>query len=190
MLDAICPDHGIGGPLDGPIFAWRRPELVRLGKEISLVRISLTDGSLSFIDHSVRRYARPMTRPYLAAGRTSPGIPWKRWPDPESDRHFGWGGEVENTSEAGFNRIPHYFASFANDPLALKPDLDLSPLALFTSVTRPRRNGFTFAVLMAVFSEGVRGEEFSRTFESLTPAVTWLGIEPGQHCLKSGGSIV
>jgi hypothetical protein len=157
---------------------WLRPEEVRGGQEVRLVRATVDGGLIRQLHTQVRRYVRPLARPYMAAGRTPPGTRWERWS--VSSHHLGWKMHVD-TSAAGFTLVPHYFVSLARDVLAEQSRLARSLAGPFTSVWQPRPDGFTLVVVFAAPSDDAAKTEaksLGELFQQNAPQVDWLGIEP------------
>jgi hypothetical protein len=173
-------------------FAWRRPGERRLGLEVPLASYLSPDAPL---DLSVRRYARPLIRPHIAAGITPPEQPWQIWTESaSSDRSpFTLGVQTNvDTSAAGFVGTPYYFASVRFDLALLEgPGENLPPTyLLFSSIVWPSPTGFTFRLMEAnqpaETAETTAAPRATTRIATLAVRrtrapvfqVSWLGIEP------------
>jgi len=173
QLDAICFPHQVNPPRETPILAWRSEDALRLGMEVPLVRVMLTS-----LDLSIRQYAHPQGRPYVAMGSTDPKKIWSPWNQiGDSPQQIGWSMEVD-TAEAGFVSVPHYFAWLDPHPYGSRrrpPPILLGP---FTSVADTSEDGFSLVTFFASSNDGAEVEDVNRVFSESPPAVVWLGIEP------------
>ena len=167
-----------------PDLSWRKPNNVRRGLEVELVHAQLIPSGrvrILKLDHRVRPYGQPVLKPYMAAGRTNPGLGWQRWP--EEGEQYGWSISVD-TSGAGFYSTPNYFAAFEGNILAEDPDEESPQLCHFCFINagESSRIGFTFVVYYAALS-GARPDSFY--VEPPDLPVSWIGIEPELACGSS-----
>lgn len=177
---APCTDQAGQPGQEQPVFAWRRPDQVRLGLEVPLAALHLMLGSTPLFDLQVRRYAQPLARPHIAIGVTPREQLWEYWK--ESNQNIGYQIEV-NTSAAGFVGTPFYLAELRLNSTDWPPVDKISantPLPfLFTSLVGPDRNGFTFRLLPVTSDPSQLDLDFD--LESSTPfcpgQVFWLGLE-------------
>jgi hypothetical protein len=185
-LAALCLCGGLDPRHERPLFAWRLPDDVRFGPEVPLVQVVVEHGVIvGGLDGRVRRYTQSLVRPHLGWGVTEPGR--TRWRQGENDRGLA---VVVETSEAGFTRVPYYFATLQGDFGNRPGEAPLSRLDVWPTGTQPAFSlqgwncitdadweRFTYQVL------GVQPLPFQRTIapseaESRQWTVAWLGIEP------------
>ena len=189
----ISPGH------ERPVISWRTPDDIRFGPEVPIVQVVASGGVVQgSLDRRVRRYARRLIRPYLATGHTEPGqTGWTTWQapgDPEFARQLGV-EVVVDTSEAGFTRIPTYFATIQGDFNGLPSDLTnffasgQNPpvpdpafyLSSFGFVTNAQPDRFTYRVVLGrKFPMAVAlGADQLKTRRW---AIAWLGVESRGGC--------
>jgi hypothetical protein len=157
---SACPDDS--SLLERPVVRWALAGevtggpvalsgLLRLGEDVPLARFVVSPtGTLSGPDLSVRRYAKPLLRPYMASGVVQPS--WL-------STGLGYVATID-TSAAGFTTMPFYFAS-------LVPTQPSDPFAWFLS--------FSWAVPAAFQILVVTPQEPPETPQQ---SVFWVGIEP------------
>lgn len=180
-IGVVCLDEHADSNPEHLIFSWRNPDKVQMGTEVPLLLVSMSSISMG-IDIRPRRYAQPMMRPHIFAGRTPPNTPWQPWTIfDDSDQHLGWSIEVD-TSEAGFLTVPHYFASLSSDGFEFEPDLARRLIGPFTFIAQPKTESFTFVVLFATTVGNIEPDELDRIFQASVAAVDWMGIEPEIAC--------
>jgi hypothetical protein len=131
----------------------------RLG--VPLAHAVVAGGAWTEDETFVRTAARAVARPRLATGQTVPGdTPWK-----------AWDGGIEvviDTSTAGFNFVPRYFASAVRDvPSARFAD------AWFQSLGDVSPKGFT----LRLFLQGIERERLT-ILTALGFAMDSPGIQP------------
>ncbi len=183
-ITLVCPSDPTASPKERAVFGWRRPGEVRPGLDVSLARVTVNAPVIADLDPSVRRSARTLVRPRIVTGRTSRNTAWSRWPRPENSRHqLGWSIEVD-TSQAGFDYVPHYFAWLTSAPLETSPNLALNLIGPFTFIDDPMPSKFTFVALFATSG----GEKIDQNkLGQIFPSVGWMAIEPaGPHWPLSG----
>jgi len=166
---------------------------VRLGEEIPLARVRVTNlGTATDFDMTVRRVARSLARPHIAAGQVRAGsVPIEGSP-------LHWQAWIDTTS-GGFNSVnPYYVASLSEHPLlgstsgfvdiarGLQEKTKNELLGPFTRIEAATRTGFRIDVQMATATEtalqtmpGIM--RLSKGF-TLPVAVNWLGTEPNGGC--------
>jgi hypothetical protein len=189
-LTALCLCGGLDPRHERPLFAWQLPDDVRFGPEVPLVQVVVEHGVIvGGLDGRVRRYTQPLVRPHLGWGVTEPGQ--TGWHQADNDRGLA---VVVDTSEAGFTRVPYYFATLQGDfgnrsgvaPLS-RPDVwPTGTQATFSLqgwnfITDADSEHFTYRII------GVPQLPFQRTIahseaESRQWTVAWLGIEPVSGC--------
>lgn len=184
----ICQDEIIG---ERPSFQWRRPLGARFGLEVPLVAVTVAQGTIQGeLNLRVRRYARRDVRPHVNMEKTEAGgTGWQTWAEgPFSNL----GLEVTvDTSEAGFNKEPQYFAvlhgDFSNH--ANKPPLfanwnlpqETKPAFLpgaFGFITAASATSFTYRII-CIGQPPFIGTITPAEAESRGWHITWLGIESG-----------
>lgn len=169
-------------PLDGrpgreePLFVWRRQGEVRLGLEAPLLAAQPTSKGLTALDLSVRRYARALVRPHIAAGATEATQSWEPWEELGGEFRLGVQTRVD-TSDAGFVGRPTYLATLRAAP---KIFALIGQNLLFTSVANPAADGFIFRV-----AQGRRADiEFAPpVIDTAALRVDWIGVEPVSGCV-------
>jgi hypothetical protein len=140
---------GTGGSASGPgaglleadlVFTWSTARHANAAAGVPLARISRQASTELDVDTSIRVLARPLARPRLGSGSTSPGLaPWEPWP-------LGMQTRVD-TSAAGFTRIPGYFAvlTATRQP---EPEPGRLPFLFKTHITDPGLTSFTLRVML------------------------------------------
>ena len=171
-----CVDLGGRPGREEPLFAWRRQGEVRLGLEVPLLAAQPTSKGLTGLDLSVRRYARALVRPHIAAGATEATQPWEPWEELGGQFRLGVQTRVD-TSDAGFVGRPTYLATLRAAP---KTFAALGQNLLFTSVANPAADGFIFRV-----AQGRRVDvEFAPSaIDTAALRVDWIGVEPVSGCV-------
>ncbi len=193
---APCPEPADPPGREQPAFGWRRPGEMRLGLEVPVARADVDPSTA--LDTTVRRYARPQTRPHVAAGITPPDQPWRSWTDVAARQRLGFQTRVR-TPDAGFLRTPHFFATLQVDkPADLAGGgrasfLDLVVLSRF--VLQPTPTGFLFRVAIYGTDPGFRLNPalpftpLKRNWTYTSPLrISWVGVEPSGGC--AAGSIL
>lgn len=192
-LAALCLSGGHDPRRERPVFTWRRPDEVRFGPEVPLVQVTAKDGVIQTdLDFRVQRKARPLVRPHMGWDTTEPGrTGWRVWRT--GYRQLGLEVAVD-TSEAGFTRTPHYFATLQGDFSRLPvgesswfPDLGSAEiensffLDNFHFITQAGPESFIYRLIML---EGFPfGESVSVTeAENREWTLSWLGLEPVAGC--------
>lgn len=166
---------------------------VRLGEEIPLARVRITDkGTWTDLDLAVRRVARSLTRPHIATGQVKAGsIAIQGSP-------LHWTARID-TASAGFNTFtPFYFVTLSEHPL-LGTTSGFASLAApltekqrgqllgpFIKIGTPSSTAFildvrTATVSQALFEALPIALQRNAGFQ-LPVAVNWLGIEPNGGC--------
>jgi hypothetical protein len=192
-LQAVCLGGNPALHDERPTFTWRRPDDVAFGPQVPLAQVELVKlhGHVwSVIDRRVRRYTRPIARPYMAGGETEPGrTGWSRWVDERGilpARVLGL-RVIVNTAQADFAQTPYYFATLQGDfgerPGDSVPD-QLTPgvnqvestffLDAFAHITHATSRSFTYGLLGPGISPDA-AEERNWT-------ISWLGIEARAGC--------
>jgi hypothetical protein len=166
---------------------------VRLGEEIPLARVRITNaGTWTDLDLTVRRAARSLARPHIAAGQVKAGsIPIQGSP-------LHWTARID-TSSGGFNsRLPFYSVTMTENPLLSqtsgfagmtfgltekqKAEL-IGPLMHIVGVSK---SGFTLEVRTATINKAqFQALPFAlqRNAGFMLPvALNWIGMEPNGGC--------
>ncbi len=166
---------------------------VRLGEEIPLARVRVTDkGTWTDLELTVRRVARSLTRPHIAAGQVRAGsIEIQGSP-------LRWIVRID-TSSGGFNTFkPFYFITMSEHPL-LSPTSGFAEatnpltyaqraqlLGPFARITSSSSTGFILDVRTAPVSAALLDAmpiAMQRTTGFRLPvAVNWVGVEPSGGC--------
>lgn len=159
---------------------WQRPQSLKVGLEVPLVKARVIEGDVVLTDFGVRRYARRLARPHLVTGRSAPGQAWHPWT--ENGRTIGWALEVD-TSEGGFVTTPHYFASLVKDPFASRDAFRSALSGPFVFVARPTPESFKcvlqFTIRNITWGTAIFKSWFvHRVLEIERPQVAWLAVEP------------
>jgi hypothetical protein len=199
-LEAVCLGAGLKNPrTERPAFHWRRQSEVEFGTEIPLTQLWPSGGQP---DPRVRRYARTRVRPHIAWGETEAGRTGWQFNVHEDSPDFGLYVDVDTTM-AGFNDRPFYFAQLSGrsiplgDDAADKADVGSQDSTHFSnsygylSSTEPA--GFRFRVSPPPCSEWRRSS--SAGAEAAVPPcnpaaeanrlgwrIFWIGIEPMGGC--------
>ena len=199
--DCGCGCHGAVSEPCLPLAAGASPATVELdyilGSEpipgdaapVARVQFVVTSffGSSSVVPVILRRFARPVAKPYVASGATLPGRTlWTLWNHPpDADNPLGFEVRV-NTAAAGFTDIPLYIAQLEGrlfDPR----DPAFVPM-FYGQVAETQPDEFTFRLFTPrVPLPGRGGKTANDNFPSSFPAfaqehdlhVSWLGIQPG-----------
>jgi hypothetical protein len=195
LPDALmCPLTGLNPRADRPLLFWKAAEEVRLGLEVPLVALQIENDRIhGDLISRVRRKARRLVRPHLGLGTTEPGkTGWRNVMTPPQQLSVL---EVTvDTTEAGFSRVPYYFASLAGDFSGIivapeGPGVEPWPVGSFPAffnvpfgfITDETASGFTFRILPARgFPVGV--PTVSEQAEAHEWTISWLGIEPVLGC--------
>ena len=160
---------------------------VRLGEEIPLARVRVTDqGEFDELDLTVRRVARGLVRPHILGGQVRQGSlaiqgsPWH------------WTAWIDTSSGGFLTDTPFYFVNLVEHPwlspnsgfamtIALTPDFQQHLLGPFISVQSPSRTSFTLDVRMAAVDgsayESMPAQAQGLIGLKLPVAVNWVGIE-------------
>jgi hypothetical protein len=164
----------------------------RLGEDVPIARFLVSaGGGLSEPDLSLRRNAKGLVRPHIAAGRVPQGgVEIAGSP-------LCWSVDID-TSEGGFDTpAPFYFVSLADHPLGdgsgfaplLGPQLTLGLTQLFgpfVSIDQAWTQGFRLTVRSAALSakdaEQLPPGFFRALRLKLPVAVDWVGLEPVGGC--------
>jgi hypothetical protein len=187
----VCASGEGGFRSEQPVFAWKLPDQVQFGPQVPLAVAEISGGQVDELDLRVRRYARPLERPYIASGVTEPGrTGWAEWK--VGDTVLGLQVTVD-TSEAGFVETPFYFPSLhadasllagdLNDPQLKEMDLSFSPQA-YQFVASPGESSFIYRIIRreaALSASEANDREWY---------VSWFGLEPVRGCRPSGGGPV
>lgn len=185
----LIPCEETSGPLAGeqPAFAWRQPGTVRVGVEVPVVGVRLTNGGIDdALNLGIRQYTQPAARPHIVAGITPREQRWELWREEQGDRIVGLQIRVD-TRDAGFVGTPYYLASLRG--LELGSTAAQTPVMVFSSLAESSPSGFTFRIIVAL-GQTPLGFESSGAMERIsvsrqqTPSwqVSWLGIEPVMGC--------
>jgi hypothetical protein len=211
-----CVGSASSIPFPSPLLRWKPEGDVHYGLEVPILVATFTnDGTVS-----VQRYAasqlRPQARPKIASGQTVPGqTAWRTWTvliENGRETPIRLGLEVDiDTSDAGFQHTPCYFAWLTGSLLALFEDT-FSPemgswLLPFTNLANEKPDSFTFRVLSPELLDADTDEETSTApmsvnmallaairqpsanTENIDPVIAnryrltvcWLGIEGGSR---------
>lgn len=153
---------------------------VRLGEDIPLVRVRLTDepGFDEALDFSLRRAAQGLVRPHVAGGSPQRNLAL-------DTSRFAFTTTID-TSAAGFNQTPFYFARVSIPALlqlAQSGESLPSFLGPFVTVRSPQRTSFSLDVRIAQTSSVLRAA--ATTVPTVPAQVTWIGVEPTGGCPPS-----
>jgi hypothetical protein len=166
---------------------------VRLGEEIPLVRVRVTNlGTVTDFDMTVRRVARSLARPHIAAGQVRAGSV------SIDGSPLHWRARIDTSAGGFISYTPFYFASLSEHPLlgstsgfagiakSLKEKTKKELLGPFARIEGASSTGFTIDVQIATVTENalqtMPGEmQLSKGF-TLPVAVNWLGIELNNGC--------
>ncbi len=172
LVEGACLPCG-GSPLaEAPALGWLPEAGFDPVGGVALARLVPADGAWQLDPSFAALTVRPLTRPHLYCADTllsgSPWMPW-RWPDPVGGQAIGMALTVD-TSAAGFNRTPHYFAWLRGwDPLAAGATSAL----VLTHVAQPASTSFSFRVVFA----GSPNTVAWRLPPMGAARVLWLGCE-------------
>jgi hypothetical protein len=194
LLPVPCSGLGVAGH-EQPCFAWRPAGSARLGLELPLVRVQVTEGGMGPLDTSVRRYTQPLARPHIVAGITPPEQQWNLWFE---DRTTGLDSTQVNvgfemrvdTRAAGFVGVPFYFASLVpitsgtvSAALGGPPTIVGNQLTTLTSLANVEAGGFSFHVAFARQRQDDVAPAAIREVTTTIPwQVAWMGVEPVTGC--------
>lgn len=193
----LCFEPGRPPFEEGPLWRWRYAGpmafalapaptdhgSVRLGEEIPLGRFLLTRrAGLGEPDGSVRRSVQAQVRPYIANGQAQLTPIFNYW--------YGNYFLTIDTSAAGFNQTPYYFAGLSSHPLiGSRTNFTIEEAATirntfgpFLSIRDADRDGFTLDVR---FANPLVGSTGSGSYASLLAeqfSVKWVGIEMTRGC--------
>jgi hypothetical protein len=213
-----CVGSASSVPFPSPLLRWKPEGDLHYGLEVPILVATLTNNTLTNNKTvSVRRYAasqfHPQARPRIASGQTVPGqTAWRTWTvliENNGANSDDLGLEVDiDTSDAGFQRTPCYFAwltwplsALFEDSFSLEMGSSLLP---FTNLANEKPDSFTFRVFSSELLDADTGEETSTAPMSVNIAllaairqpsantenivvlanryrltVRWLGIEGG-----------
>lgn len=160
---------------------------VRLGEDIPLVRIRMVaGGNITHVDRDLRRIARGLVRPHMAAGRlpasavTVTGSVWD------------WTAWVDTSASSFDTEAPFYFARLADHPwlspasgfagLFSAPPLTNAEhgalLGPFVTIESVSKIGFAVHVRAAAAPQSALRDVPQRRGLVLPVPVDWVGIEP------------
>lgn len=165
-------------------FIWIMGDQVDPSEGVSLCAVDYTKGTGRLRKYHLRPSVRPQSRPLLASGTTIPGdTPWDPWSagflfdandSPVTD-FIGVETWVD-TSAAGFNQIPCYFA-WLEGSLWNAQTQQLTP-AIFPSLADESISGFTFRLWLQVIelpTLGIVSEQVRRAAAAPTgPGFTFV----------------
>jgi hypothetical protein len=175
---AVCLNTPVHPRRERPAFAWRTSSELEVGPMVPLCSLTVENKTIKgAIETRVRRYARRLVRPHLAAGRTDADAalwqPW--WNRGILDGYF----QQVDTSDAGFTAAPQYFAEL----VPVKPsrnhsitDVVAALASAHGHIKQTSRDGFVF--------QAVVPEQFRRDLMD-TWAVSWVGVQPMAGCPPS-----
>lgn len=205
-----CAGSASSAAFPPPLLRWKLERDVHYGLEVPILFVTFTENG-----PQVQRYAasqlHPQARPRIASGQTVPGqTAWRTWTVLIENGEESLGLEVDiDTSDAGFQRTPCYFAwltwplfALLEDSSLPEMDLQLSP---FTNLANEKPDSFTFRVFSSELLYADTGEktstapmsvsmallaairQTSANVENIDPVVAnryrltvrWLGIEGG-----------
>lgn len=186
-----------GGSLDPrnerPTFAWQRPLDVRLGRQIPVVDVVAAGGVIQgALDLRVRRNARRLARPRIGLGFAEVGF--AEWISRKlMELPFAILETIVDTSEAGFDKTPHYFA-FLEGPFPEEvpfggsastttglPDWVTPKLDASTYITAASPNQFKFRMIIGEGMPLSVGDVLGK--EPKSPwRIAWMGLEPFTGC--------
>lgn len=192
---ALCFENGRSPLEEQPLWRWRLVEAfqkdiqplghgsVRLGEEIPLGRFLISrKKEISDSDAGVRRTVQAQVRPYIASGQA------KLTP---IYNYFAGNYYLKvDTSAAGFNQAPYYFASLATHPLLGnrssfgKDELDTIQRTLgpFLSIRDADRKSFTLEVRFATTLVDITGSNQFYNMLADQFTINWTGIEMTRGC--------
>lgn len=187
-LKNVCLGSGLDPRLERPILKWRRPEDIRFGPHVPLVQVVAQNGTIQgTLDKRVRRNARPSVRPHTGSGTTERGRSgWREWVD-GNNQQLGLELSVD-TSDAGFIKVPFYFAILHRDvpegasgSTGSNMDRDIMFLDGLRFVTDVRQDGFTYRIMRT--DQSSNGELPSAAqAEERGWFLFWFGLEPVTGC--------
>jgi hypothetical protein len=174
---AVCLNAPMHPRRERPAFAWYTPTEFDPGPMVPLCHVVVEQGAIAGgVRTRVRRYARRLVRPHIAAGTTDadPGL-WAAWWNRGS--LDGYVQRVD-TSDAGFTATPQYFAEL----VAVKPSTSAGHTDAVVAqgiaeahghIKDASRHGFAF---QAVVQERFRMDLWN------TWAISWIGVQPLAGC--------
>jgi hypothetical protein len=156
---------------------------------VPLPRISVHANGRVLAADPVEMRARPLARPRIATGSTTPGSSgwelWERLDDPATTLGFQI---TIDTSVAGFTRVPCYFASLEGPRWRVLADgSDPSLLLISDHIVHDSPTGFTFRVFAGLEQPDNRQPNAQRlpAFQAFARehrlSVHWLGIQDDRH---------
>jgi hypothetical protein len=161
-LGVLCAGSILDARDERPAFAWRTPDTFNPGPEVPLAHLRIQNGALiNPPDLTVRRYARRMVRPHIAAGSV------------DALGRYITDGLTVDTSAAGFAMRPEYFAR-----------LDFSGGSAIGTLAQFGANS-AFVESATPKSFVYKAQELLKFFPGslgLTFTVTWIGVEPVTGC--------
>jgi hypothetical protein len=188
-LSSLCLEGGLDPRHERPLLAWVRQDDARFGPQVPLAQGEVTNGHVSVpLDVRPRRYARRLARPHVGWGSTEAGN--TGWVVGPLEEHRMWLTATIDTSEAGFTKVPFYFARLRIGPGAPTTPPWLTsvsgPTATsdqrfstdgFTLIANPDVDYFEYQVLQ------LPGLPISRIVDPTVAekegwSIDWLGIEP------------
>lgn len=195
-LAEVCLGGGLDPRYERPTFAWRRQAEVRFGAEVPLVQVVVANGVVQGdLDLRVRRYTRPLVRPYIDQGETEAALTnWQVWREGQENMGLE---VVVDTSAADFTKSPVYFATLLGD-FSNRPDED-SPLfepnpwgpamaPLFADDTlgficREEPDSFTYRLLRSTTLSLSLPEDFTpQRARARNWRIRWTGFQPVTGC--------
>lgn len=176
--DSVCLGSPLDPGLERPLFAWRTVDNLHIGADVPLCSVTVLSGIIQGgVETRVRRYARRLVRPHFETGITDVDQIWQR-------SLVGSGAALVmlkcrvSTAEAGFMRVPLYFADIVIQPSPLYATADVEQAIARAGghIVSTAHDGFEYAVVV---------EYGLHPAVEATCAVSWLAIEPLGGCPPS-----
>ena len=186
---AACLGGDSDGLTESPVFEWKSPDDLILGRDVPLMTAQMNNGALvGGLDLRVRRYAQKLVRPYVASGATDPGR--TGWTIVTTRARLSIFKAAIDTTDAGFNSTPFYFPvlHMPNGVIAAfygisngQTNKDFADFSgPYSFLDNESQTGFDFNVVIPLVAS-TDGPEVNPEKAGWT--VSWLGIEPVGGCI-------
>jgi hypothetical protein len=164
-LSAVCAGGGLDPRNERPVFGWRTLETLQIGPDVPLAKVTVQKGALiEPPDLSVRRNASRLIRPHIGFGDME-AVP----------NRINLFAEIQvDTSDAGFAKVPQYFARVSGVSEKIPGEL-FAFANTFAYIDRTTPSSFFYNVFFPFFATGV-------VVENVKMRLNWLGVEAVTGC--------
>jgi hypothetical protein len=183
-LDNLCVGPRLATRQESPTFNWKLPDDVRLGIDVPLIAVNVSNGTIITTDSRSRRFVQKLLRPYIASGATDQGsTQWNPIPGAAPEGFTLFQTPID-TSDGAFNDTPFYFPElhmWNQAPQSIYGVTNLSPNSDFadyggplTFLTNPTSTSFDFNLVLPTSANNTLDPNNAQW------TVSWVGIEVAQ----------